>query len=225
MPPRKKDRTKKPRPKTGHVPRLDKRIAKALSHPLRTEIVAILSDTCASPSEMADMLGEELSDVSYHTKVLRELDCVEIVEQERVRGSVRTRYRATLKMLLTSEYWDRLSLATRTGISANALNELGRRIRDSVEAAVFDRRKDRSVLTLKMDLDEQGWIDANAVAWEGYERMEKIQEEAANRAAKERVKTFRVTASLLVFESQCRKARSLRERLVSSFGCGMLIAK
>lgn len=206
MPPRKKNRKKKSRAKTGHVPRLDKRIAKALSHPLRTEIVAILSDICASPSEMADMLGEELSNVSYHTKVLRELDCVEVVEQEQVRGSVRTRYRATLKMLLTSEYWDRLSLATRTGISANALNELGRRLRDSVEAAVFDRRKDRSVLTVKMDLDEQGWKDANAAAWEGYERMEKIQEEAANRAAEEGSKTFRVTASLLVFESPMQES-------------------
>jgi hypothetical protein len=109
-------------------------------------------------------------------------------------------------MLLTSEYWDRLSLATRTGISANALNELGRRIRDSVEAAVFDRRKDRSVLTVKMDLDEQGWKDANAVAWEGYEQMEKIQEEAANRAAEEGAKTFRVTASLLVFESPMQES-------------------
>ncbi len=206
MPPSKKKSKKRPRPKTGHVPRLDKRIAKALSHPLRTEIIAILSDTCASPSEMADMLGEELSNVSYHTKVLWELDCVEIVEQEHVRGSVRTRYRATLKMLLTSEYWDRLSLPIRTGISANALNELGRRAQDSVEAGVFDRRKDRSILTVKMDVDEQGWKDANAAAWEGYERMEKIQEEVANRAT-EGAKTFRMTASLLVFESPMQDKR------------------
>jgi DNA-binding transcriptional ArsR family regulator len=132
--PASRKRKKKPRPKTGHVPRLDKRIAKALSHPLRTEIVAILSDVCASPSELADMLGEELSNVSYHTKVLYELDCVEIVGKEQVRGAMKTRYRATTKMLLTSEYWDRLSLTARTGISANALNELGRRAKHSVEA-------------------------------------------------------------------------------------------
>jgi DNA-binding transcriptional ArsR family regulator len=200
VPPKKKNE-KKSRPKTGRVPRLDKRIAKALSHPLRTEIIAILSDICASPSEMAEMLGEELSNVSYHTKVLRELDCVEIVEQQHVRGSVRTRYRATTKMLLTSEYWDRLSLPIRAGISANALNELGRRVRDSVEAGVFDRRKDRSILTVKMDVDEKGWKDANAVAWEGYKRMERIQEEVANRASEKGAKTFRMTTSLLVFES------------------------
>ena len=147
------------------------------------------------------MLGEELSSVSYHTRVLWELDCVEIVEQELVRGSARTRYRATLKMLLTGDIWDQLSLTTRTGISANALNELGRRARDSVEAGVFDRRKDRSILTVKMDVDEQGWKDANAAAWAGYERIEEIQEEVANRATEKGAKTFRATVSFLVFES------------------------
>lgn len=203
MPPSKKSK-KNPRKKTGKVPKLDERIAKALGHPTRCEIIAILSDRCASPSEMADMLGEELSNVSYHTKVLYELDCVEVVDKEQVRGAMKTRYRGTTKMLLTSEYWDRLSLTTRAGISANALNELGRRAEHSVEAGVFDRRKDRSILTVKMDVDEKGWKDANAAAWAAYERMEEIQAEVANRSSGEKggkAKTFRATASFLVFES------------------------
>lgn len=89
MPPKKKTE----RPKTGKVTRLDKRLTQALNHPLRTEILAILSDTCASPSEMAEMLGEELSSVSYHTKRLLELECVEVVDKQQVRGAVKTRYR------------------------------------------------------------------------------------------------------------------------------------
>jgi hypothetical protein len=44
VPPRKKFK----RSKTGKVTRLDKRLTQALNHPLRTEIIAILSDTCAS---------------------------------------------------------------------------------------------------------------------------------------------------------------------------------
>lgn len=192
---------KKPRKKTGKVPKLDERIAKALGHPLRCEIIAILHDRCASPTELADILGEELSNVSYHTRVLWELDCVEVVDREQVRGAVKTRYRATTKMLLTSEYWDRLSFTTRTGISANALNELGRRAEHSVKAGVFDRRKDRSVLTVKMDVDEQGWKDANKAAWSGFERIEEIQAEVANRVAEKGGETFRATVSFLVFES------------------------
>jgi DNA-binding transcriptional ArsR family regulator len=92
VPPSKKTR----QPRTGKVTRLDRRFTQALNHPLRTEIIAILSDTCASPSEMADMLGEELSNVSYHTKQLLELDCIEIVDKEQVRGAVKTCYRPKL---------------------------------------------------------------------------------------------------------------------------------
>lgn len=196
MPPKKKTQ----RPKTGKVTRLDKRLTQALNHPLRTEILAILSDTCASPSEMAEMLGEELSSVSYHTKRLLELECVEVVDKQQVRGAVKTRYRATMRMMLNGDDWDRLSLAIRSGISANALNEIGRRARASVEAGVFDKRKDRSILTVKMDVDEQGWKDANKAAWECYERMAEIEAEVAARKAKG-AKTFRMTSSQLVFES------------------------
>lgn len=188
------------RAKTGKVTRLDKRLTEALNHPLRTEILAILSDTCASPSEMADMLGEELSNVSYHTKRLFELECIEVVDKQQVRGAVKTRYRATMRMLLNGEDWDRLSLPIRSGISANALNEIGRRARASVEAGVFDKRKDRSILTVKMDVDEQGWKDANKAAWECYERMADIEAEVVARKAKG-AKTFRMTSSQLVFES------------------------
>jgi DNA-binding transcriptional ArsR family regulator len=196
MPPKKPKKKRR----SGRVARLDKRIAKALSHPLRTEIIAILSDTCASPSELADMLGEELSSVSYHTQELLKLECIEVVDEEKVRGAVKTTYRATVKMFLNHEDWDRLSKVTRSGISINALNELGRRAFHAVETGVFDRRKDRSLLTVKMDVDEQAWKDANAAVWAAYERLTEIEEEAANRKA-EGAKTFRMTGSLLVFES------------------------
>jgi DNA-binding transcriptional ArsR family regulator len=130
VPPKKQTK----RPKTGKVTRLDKRLTQALNHPLRTEIIAILSDTCASPSEMADMLGEELSNVSYHTKQLLELDCIEVVDKKQVRGAVKTRYRATTKMLLDNPDWEKLGRTVRTGISINAVNEVTRRAADALEA-------------------------------------------------------------------------------------------
>jgi DNA-binding transcriptional ArsR family regulator len=191
---------KKKRQQPGHVPKLDKRLAKALSHPLRTEIIAILTDRCASPRELADTLGEELSNVSYHTKELLKFDCIEVVREEKVRGAVKTTYRATTRMLLDHEDWDRLSKETRTGISINAVNEVIRRASDAVEKGTLDKRKSRIVATLKMDVDEQAWRDANLAVRTAYDRLNEIQEEAANRQA-EGAKTFRMTASLLTYES------------------------
>lgn len=195
---------KRKRPQTGHVPKLDKRLAKALSHPLRTEIIAILSDRCASPREMADMLGEELSNVSYHTQELLKLDCIEVVDHERVRGALKTRYRATTKMLLDKEYWDRLSRGTRTGISINALNEVIHRASDAVEYGSFDRRTDRALITMKMDVDERGWSDAQEAIMACYERLGEIEVENAHRQA-EGAETMRMTASLLCYESPTKE--------------------
>jgi DNA-binding transcriptional ArsR family regulator len=196
VPPTKKKR----RRRTGRTPRLDKRFAQALNHPLRTEIIAILSDTCASPREMADTLGEELSNVSYHTKELLKLGCIEVVDKEQVRGATKTRYRATTKMLLDNPDWERLGKAVRTGISVNAMNEVSRRAADAMEAGTFDRRTDRTLITLKLDVDEEGWIDANAALRTAYERIEEIKGEAINRKAKG-AKTFPMTASLLGYPS------------------------
>ena len=194
MPPKKKRR------QTGRLPKLDKRLAKALSHPLRTEIIAILTDRCASPRELADMLGEELSNVSYHTNELFKLECIEIVRQERVRGAVKTTYRATTRMLLDHDDWDRLSIGTRTGISINALNELIGRASDAVEQGTFDKRKSRIIATLKLDVDEQAWRDANETVRTAIDRLSEIEEEAANRIA-DGGKSFRMTASLMTYQS------------------------
>jgi DNA-binding transcriptional ArsR family regulator len=192
--------SKKKRPKTGRVPRLDKRLAQALNHPLRTEIIAILSDICASPREMSDMLDEPLSNVSYHTKQLLKLKCIEVVDKEQVRGATKTRYRATTRMLLDTPDWERLGKAIRAGISINAMNEVSRRVADAMEAGTFDRRPDRTLITMKLDVDDQGWEDVNDALRVAYERIGEVEVEMAARRA-EGAKTFRMTASLLGYES------------------------
>ena len=191
---------KKKELKTGRVPRLDKRIAQALNHPLRTEIIAILSDTCASPREMSDMLDEPLSNVSYHTKELLKLKCIEVVDEEQVRGATKTRYRATTKMLLDTPDWERLGKAVRVGISINAMNEVSRRAAQAMEAGTFDRRTDRTLVTMKLDVDEQGWQEVNDALRVAYERIAEVEVDAALRKV-EGAETFRMTASLLGYES------------------------
>jgi len=195
---------KKQRPKTGRVVKLDKRLAQALRHPLRTEIIAILSDTCASPREMADTLDADLPNISYHTKELLKLDCIEVVDTEQVRGALKTRYRATTKMLLDTPDWERLGKAVRCGISINALNEVTGRASDAMEAGTFDQRTDRTLITMKMDVDEQGWQDANEALRGAYERISEVEVEAARRKA-QGAKTFRMAASLLGYPSPTKE--------------------
>src|SRR3954469_17225001 len=64
------------------------RIAKALAHPLRARILQRLGERVASPGELAVELGASLGVVSYHVRMLRDYDCVELVRAEPRRGAL-----------------------------------------------------------------------------------------------------------------------------------------
>ena len=90
---------------------LDERLAKALSHPLRQRILQRLNEGgVKSPNELSRDLGDPLGNVSYHVRILRELDCVELVRTEQRRGALEHYYRATAEPWLDDEQWARGSL-------------------------------------------------------------------------------------------------------------------
>src|ERR1700753_3452668 len=68
--------------------------AAILSHALRGQCWHALAERTLSPKELADELGEPLSDVSYHVRVLRDHKVIELVEATQIRGAVRHRYKA-----------------------------------------------------------------------------------------------------------------------------------
>jgi hypothetical protein len=146
------------------------------------------------------MVGAELSNVSYHVKQLRELDCIEAVSREQKRGAVKTKYRATAQMLLTNENWEKLNQETRGGISINAVGEVIDLVTKALQAGTFDKRLDRHVITLKADLDEKGWEEVASIIALAYEHLSRVPEEAANRTP-DAAERFRATISLLSYES------------------------
>src|SRR3954449_7455169 len=81
---------------------------KAMNHPLRASLLRILVERTSSPAEMARELDEDLSNVSYHTKQLVELDCAELVSTRPVRGALEHFYRATERSVIDREDWDEL---------------------------------------------------------------------------------------------------------------------
>ena len=72
----------------------DPRYVKAMSHPLRVRILAILQERTASPVELAQVLEGTLGTVSYHVRTLHQLGLIELVDETRVRGAVEHHYKA-----------------------------------------------------------------------------------------------------------------------------------
>lgn len=71
----------------------------ALGHPVRRRVLREMlgSGGEISPRELAVVLGEQLSGLSYHVRVLAECKAIELVRTEQIRGSTQHFYRAMVR--------------------------------------------------------------------------------------------------------------------------------
>jgi len=136
---------------------LDSNIVKALSHPLRMRILTRLNEGVASPNEMSKEFDESLPLVSYHVRILRELDCIELVRTTPRRGAIEHHYRALTRPFLDDADWASLPPSARKAVSNTVLTKVFGDVRDAVSAGTFDDRTDRHLSFTSLLLDEQGW--------------------------------------------------------------------
>ena len=100
------------------------RIAKALAHPLRARILQRLGERVASPGDLAVELGAPLGVVSYHVRMLRDYDCVELVRTEPRRGALQHFYKATARPNLDEGQWRTLPSGLRRELTGETIQEL-----------------------------------------------------------------------------------------------------
>jgi DNA-binding transcriptional ArsR family regulator len=66
----------------------------SLKHKLRRRILRVMvNGEPISPCELSGLLGQPLSNVSYHVRVLAECGLIEVVEERLVRGATKHLYR------------------------------------------------------------------------------------------------------------------------------------
>lgn len=141
-------------------------LVKGLSHPVRVECMTLLAERVASPRELAEALNEDLSNVSYHVRVLTELGLIELVSEEPVRGAVAHFYKAVERPLLSPEQWETMPLEVRKMFSALNWDVLIKDATTAIEKGTFDEREDRHLTRTSLLLDS-----------EGFERLSKAMDE------------------------------------------------
>jgi DNA-binding transcriptional ArsR family regulator len=160
---------------------VDRRLAKALSHPLRAHVLTILNERVASPNQIANELDEPLGNVSYHVKTLAEMGCIELVNTEPRRGAIEHFYRAVVRPFFSDKDWKRLPPSARQGISDATLQLIWDDTSDALNAGTFDRRTDRHLSRSRLVLDEKGWKEVNKLLLDTMNRVGEIEAEAAKR--------------------------------------------
>ncbi len=182
---------------------VDQRLIKALAHPLRVEILAILNDRMASPNELSKELEEGLSQVSYHVKVLKDFEMIEMVKTEPRRGAVEHYYRASTKVFVPVWVMKLMPKSAQRTMFGDVLADVEEDVGTSLETGTFDKRPDWVVGRDPRILDGKGREGAEELATEFFERYEQLEVESDRRKQNGEGdgESIATTAVVLVFGS------------------------
>jgi DNA-binding transcriptional ArsR family regulator len=161
----------------------DPRYVKAMSHPVRVRIMAMLQERKASPNELSQWLGTTLGATAYHVRTLHKLGLIELVDETRVRGAVEHHYKAKARPKVTQENWSKASPVAKQAAVGSQLKMLEDYTNASAAAGGFDRN-DAVIERKTARVDDKGWAAITAEAAKFLERVDKIEADAAKRIAK-----------------------------------------
>jgi hypothetical protein len=165
---------------------IDQRLVTALGHPVRVQILEILSENVASPNMLAGELETGLSHVAYHTRVLERCGCLDLVETAQRRGATEHFYKARPQAFIGNQLWRRVPRSIRGGVTAATLQTFMDKAVAALEAGTIDEREDTTLNWMPLHLDEQGWDEVNSILREAGERVLAAQEASNRRDGKSR---------------------------------------
>jgi len=133
------------------------RLAQALSHPLRAQLLVLLNERPASPNELARQVGERLENVAYHVRVLRDLGCIELVDTAQRRGAIEHYYRAIERAYLTDEEWAGMPEGVRRSLAGQWFESTSADIMGALASGAFAARDDFHCSFTRVQLDDEAW--------------------------------------------------------------------
>lgn len=180
---------------------LDSRVVKALGHPVRVQALTILNERIASPNEISKELDQTVGHVSYHIKVLKECECIELVDTAPRRGAMEHYYRATSRAFLDVSDWAAVPESVRPGLSGSLLQTVFEDATTALTSGTFDKREDRHLSWTPMIVDREGWGELRKSLEEMLERVFEIQTASADRLTKADEPGIPVSVSMIGYET------------------------
>lgn len=182
-----------------------------LSHPWRVRIMEAVATREMSVSQFVDeglipelaleSREEAISLLSYHFRKLRRARLLEVVEVVPGRGSNERIYRAHMGVLHDDEEWAQLSREEREAITPVTLSSLTGLAELAVLYGTFDKRVDRHLSWVPLELDERGWSELGPVLNGLLEIVMRIKDEAKARLEESGEPPVRAVFGQMLFES------------------------
>lgn len=172
----------------------------AVNHPLRVQMLAILTNREASPVQLSRELGEEKGVCAYHCRKLEELGMIELVRERPVRGSTEHFYRSVQRAWFDAEEWSKLDPSVRSVASGWTVDRLVEDAGAALNAGTFDRRGDRHLSRAPIVLDEKGWHTVNEILDRTLDEVLEQEAQSAQRLAESGEEPVRAVVGMLAFE-------------------------
>jgi DNA-binding transcriptional ArsR family regulator len=161
----------------------DPRIIKALTHPLRIQILAALDERTASPSELADELEAPLRNVSHPVRQGAGLGLIKLDTPTPRRGAIEHHYKAVGRPQITDDAWAGTPATVKDAVVGAALGDLGNAVTAAAAAGGFSRT-DSHLTRTQVGVDEKGWKDLDKELNATLARVQKIADDSGKRLAK-----------------------------------------
>jgi DNA-binding transcriptional ArsR family regulator len=161
----------------------DDPLGHALTHPLRLDILRMLSEGELAPSEIAAVLGLDVSLVGNHMRTLRERDCIEMARTPRVRNFIKHYYRlAKLPLVSDGSDYRSMSARARRRVVRLTIQAIAVELMNSFRLRVLEDEEDgmRCVLDC-VELDEMGRQELAMELEAGQARICEIRDSSADR--------------------------------------------
>ena len=178
---------------------VDLESVRALSHPLRVRIMAILGDRALTAAEIADELDTDARTVADHARILERLGYMTSSPVSASRKGT-LRYRLINSAHFTDQVWDRTPTTAKRDTVSAALDQLQTATAAALAEGGFDKA-DVHFTRTGLDLDAQGWetLSEEMLAW--LARIDEIRQESAARLAKGAPRETHATATMMLFET------------------------
>jgi DNA-binding transcriptional ArsR family regulator len=175
----------------------DPRYIKALSHPLRVRILAILEERIASPVQLAELLDARLGVVSYHVRTLERFGLIKLVRTNPVRGAVEHHYRANARPTISDAGWAGAAPVAKQAYLSSFLQQVSAYTNAAAAAGGFDRPDAHFTRTVAK-LDRKGWTQLAKACEQLLAKIDTIEAEVAKRTAKDPHAEDSVDAGLVI---------------------------
>lgn len=140
---------------------IDPRILKAQSHPIRAEILNILSEGPNSPSRMHRRMQDigSLQLVCHHVKILRDIGLIELVRIKKHGGRKEHIYRATKRQYFSLEEWMAVDPKLRDPVIGTILRQISDDTGRAAAEGRFSEFPDSHLSRSPIELDAEGWTE------------------------------------------------------------------